>query len=113
MCSFRLNARRFVQELFEDFKLKKVCFFNSNLRNACGFWFYKNQMVHLFFIQIMCTNTERERCLTNKCITEKNTCTLPHLEDYVKLYCNDHLYWYLHCYFIETTCSDLVLLKAV
>lgn len=55
----------------------------------------------------MCTNTERERerCLTNKCITEKNTCTLPHLEDYryVKLYCNDHLYWYLHCYFIETT----------
>lgn len=48
---------------------------------------------------------ERERCLTNKCITEKNTCTctLPHLEDYVKLYCNDHLYWYLHCYFIETT----------
>lgn len=63
----------------------------------------------------MCTNTERERCLTNKCITEKNTCTLPHLEDYryVKLYCNDHLYWYLHCYFIETTCSDLVLLKAV
>lgn len=60
MCSFRLNARRFVQELFEDFKLKKVCFLTLNLRNACGFWFYRNQVVHLFLCN-QCVPTDRER----------------------------------------------------
>lgn len=63
MCSFRLNARRFVQELFEDFKLKKVCFLTLNLEMPVDFGFIEIKWYTYFYAINVYQQRERERAL--------------------------------------------------